>query len=130
MLALCAAEGVAVTPWSPLARGRLARPVESARSSVRGADDGYSEFLYAATEQADSAVIRVVQQVAEARGVPMAQVALAWLYSRPAVCSVVMGATKSQHLSDAIGSLEITLTPDEISALDAPYIPHSIVEHD
>lgn len=130
MLALCAAEGVAVTPWSPLARGRLARPVESAKASIRGADDSYSEFLYAATEQADSAVIRVVQQVAKSRGVPMAQVALAWLYSRPAVSSVVMGATRSQHLTDAQDALDITLTVEEIAALDAPYIPHSIVEHD
>ncbi|MDI9219702.1 aldo/keto reductase [Pantoea sp. EA-12] len=130
MLGLCAEEGVAVTPWSPLARGRLARPVASAKASIRGADDSYSEFLYAATEQADNAVISVVQQVAEARGVPMAQVALAWLFTRPAVSSVVMGATRSQHLSDAFGALEVTLTPHEIAALDAPYIPHNIVEHD
>ncbi|ERK08753.1 MAG: aldo/keto reductase [Pantoea sp.] len=130
MLALCQAEGVAVTPWSPLARGRLARPVEAAKSSTRGADDSYTDFLYAATEHADSAVIRAVEQVAQARGVPMAQVALAWIYSRPAVVAAVIGATRPLHLSDALAALDLTLSADEIAALDAPYIPHSIVEHD
>lgn len=130
MLALCAAEGVAVTPWSPLARGRLARPVDAAKASVRGADDSYTDFLYAASAEADSAVIRAVTIIAETRGVPMAQVALAWLYTRPAVVAAVIGATREAHLTDAVAALDLQLSAEEIRALEAPYIPHSIVEHD
>ncbi|OIV46986.1 alcohol dehydrogenase [Sodalis sp. TME1] len=129
MMGLCQAQGIGVTPWSPLARGRLARPWQQTAVTARGAGDAYAEFLYAATAQADRQVIQAVTEVATQRGIPQAQVALAWLYSKPAVVAPVVGVTALQHLEDALSATELTLSREEIAMLEAPYIPHPIVEH-
>jgi aryl-alcohol dehydrogenase-like predicted oxidoreductase len=126
MMGLCAAEGIGMTPWSPLARGRLTRPSAAGEQTSRGATDQYSKSLYAATESADRAVIDQVESVAAGRGVAMAQVALAWLLQKPAVSAPIIGATRPQHLSDAVQALSIRLTQDEIARLEAPYIPHPV----
>jgi aryl-alcohol dehydrogenase-like predicted oxidoreductase len=125
MLSLCAAEGIGVIPWSPLARGRLTRPWQSAPTS-RATTDEMDKTLYAKTEQADRAVIDRVAQIAAARGAPQAQVALAWLLSKPVVTSPIIGATKPRHLEDAAAALKLQLSPDEIRSLEEPYIPHDI----
>ncbi|MBQ0881975.1 aldo/keto reductase [Streptomyces rochei] len=127
MLPYCLAEGIGVTPWSPLARGRLARDWET--ESVRTAGDPIQERFYAPTEEADRAVTRVVAQVAAERGVPMAQVALAWLLRQPAVTAPVVGATKPHHLQDAVAALELELDDTEAARLAAPYVPHAVVEY-
>ncbi|MBV9849080.1 MAG: aldo/keto reductase, partial [Armatimonadetes bacterium] len=127
MLPLCAAEGIGVIPWSPLARGRLARPWEEAGATERAATDEFGKTLYKATEAADRAVVDHVGEVAAARGVPRAQVALAWLLSRPGVTAPIVGATKPHHLEDAVAALSLTLAPEEVAALEAPYVPHPVL---
>ncbi|WMI58288.1 aldo/keto reductase [Streptomyces rochei] len=127
MLPYCLAEGIGVTPWSPLARGRLARDWET--ESARTARDPIQERFYAPTEEADRAVTRVVAQVAAERGVPMAQVALAWLLRQSAVTAPVVGATKPHHLQDAVAALELELDDTEAARLAAPYVPHAVVEY-
>ncbi len=126
MLPLCAAEGIGVIPWSPLARGRLARPWEERGDTSRGRTDEYGRKLYAATEESDRAVVGRVGEVAVARGVSRAQVALAWLLSKPLVTAPIVGATKPQHLEDAVAALGLKLTDEEIAALEAPYVPHPV----
>ncbi|MEV6168044.1 aldo/keto reductase [Streptomyces sp. NPDC051954] len=127
MLPYCLAEGVGVTPWSPLARGRLARDWET--ESVRTAGDPIQDRFYGPTEQADRAVARVASQIAAERGVPMAQVALAWLLRQPAVTAPVVGATRPHHLQDAVAALELELDDTEVARLEAPYVPHAVVEY-
>jgi 1-deoxyxylulose-5-phosphate synthase len=122
MLPLCAAEGVGVLPWSPLARGRLTRDWDE--STNRQETDEVMERLYAATADADR---RVVERVAARRGVPRAQVALAWVAQNPAVTAPIVGASKSHHLDDAVAALELKLTPEEIAALEEPYVAHPVV---
>jgi aryl-alcohol dehydrogenase-like predicted oxidoreductase len=124
MLPLCAAEGIGVIPWSPLARGRLARPWGG--MTPRAGLDQYQKTLYAASEEADRKVVDAVGRVAAARGVPHAQVALAWLLSKPAVTAPIIGATKPHHLDDAVAALSLKLTGEEVAALEAPYVPHAI----
>lgn len=126
MMGLCTAEGIGVNPWSPLARGRLTRPWQE--TTPRGETDQYTRKLYSATEQADRLVIDAVCAIAAARGVPPAQIALAWLLGKRPVTSPIIGATKTHHLEDAVGALSITLEADEIAALEAPYVPHPVVE--
>ncbi|RDC60740.1 Aryl-alcohol dehydrogenase (NADP(+)) [Alteripontixanthobacter maritimus] len=126
MLPLCRDRGIAVMPWSPLARGRLARPAGTGGTN-RAETDRLQGLLYDRTEEADRKVIDAVEQVAKARGVPMAQIALAWLRQQPGITSPIVGATKAQHLSDAIGSLDLTLTTDECAALEEPYVPHPVL---
>ncbi len=126
MLPLCAAEGIGVIPWSPLARGRLARPWEERGDTSRARTDEYGRKLYAATEESDRAVVGRVGEVAVARGVSRAQVALAWLLSKPLVTAPIVGATKPQHLEDAVAALGLKLTDEEIAALEAPYVPHPV----
>lgn len=126
MLPLCADQGIGVIPWSPLARGRLARPYEAAPTTERAATDAFGQTLYAKTEEADRAILEAVGRVAEARGVPRAQVALAWLLAKPTVTAPIIGATKPHHLEDAVGAVGLRLTPDEIQALEAPYVPHPV----
>jgi aryl-alcohol dehydrogenase-like predicted oxidoreductase len=126
MLPLCLDQGVGVIPWSPLARGRLARPWE-AETTKRSESDGYAKNLYAKTAEADKRVADRVAQVAEARGVPMAQVALAWLLSKPAITSPIVGATKLHHLQDAVAAVGLRLTADEVKALEEPYVPHGVL---
>ena len=124
MLPLCAAEGIGIIPWSPLARGRLARPWGGA--TPRAGLDQYQKTLYAATEDADRKVVDAVGRVAAARGVPQAQVALAWLLSKPVITAPIIGATAPRHLDDAVAALSLKLTGEEIATLEAPYIPHAL----
>ena len=123
MMGVCAAEGIGVIPWSPLARGRLARPWKS-ESTKRLETDKFGSGMYGKTEESDKEVVDSLQKIAVSRGVPMAQIALAWLLSKPGVTSPIVGATKPHHLEDAVAALELKLTPAEIEALEAPYIPH------
>ncbi len=125
MLPLCAAEGIAVLPWSPLARGRLARAWDE--SSHRMETDEFGKRLYAATADADRRVIERVGEVAQKRGVPRAQIALAWLLHKPVVTAPIVGASKPHHLDDAVAALSLKLTPEEMAALEEPYVPHPVV---
>jgi aryl-alcohol dehydrogenase-like predicted oxidoreductase len=124
MLPLCVDQGVGVIPWSPLARGKLTRDWEV--ETIRSQQDGRARELYAATEQQDRAVVGAVKQVAVARGIPQAQVALAWMLTKPAITAPIIGATQPEHLADAIAAEEVRLTETEISALEAPYVPHAV----
>ncbi|RIJ70888.1 aldo/keto reductase [Nakamurella silvestris] len=125
MLPLCADQGIGVIPWSPLARGALTRDPEV--TSTRAETDQVSAGLYAATAQADREIIGRVARVAEQRGVPRAQIALAWVSSKPVVTAPIVGATKPHHLEDAVASLDLTLTKEEISYLEEAYVPHAVV---
>ena len=124
MLRLCAEEGVGVIPWSPLARGRLTRAFDE--TTVRAEPAHYGKGLHKGLGEADRRVIDAVAQVAAARGVPRAQVALAWVASRPGVTAPIVGASKAGHLQDAVAALSIELTPEEVATLEAPYIPHAV----
>jgi 1-deoxyxylulose-5-phosphate synthase len=126
MLPLCLAEGVGVLPWSPLARGRLARAWETHPSTVRGQTDEYGKKLYSGTEEADKPVVDRLGEVAKARGISRAQIALAWLLHKPAVTAPIIGATKLHHLEESVAALEVKLSEEEIDALEAPYAPHRI----
>jgi 1-deoxyxylulose-5-phosphate synthase len=128
MIPLCLDQGVGVIPWSPLARGLLAGTRQRAgeRSTVRAATDPVAHDMY---EDADFDVVDAVRAVADERGLPPAQIALAWLLGKPGVSAPVMGATKLQHLEDAIAAEEITLSEDEVKRLEAPYRPHPILGH-
>jgi len=125
MLPLCAAEGIAVIPWSPQARGRLTRNWDYA--SVRTETDEAFGRLFAKTEDVDRKVVDRVTQVAAARGIPRAQVALAWLLAKPVVTAPIVGATKLEHLDDALASINVKLSDDEIMFLEEPYVPHAVV---
>jgi 1-deoxyxylulose-5-phosphate synthase len=124
MLPLCAAEGVGVIPWSPMARGRLTRDWNE--STSRSETDQILKRLYTKSEEADRRVAERVAEIASKRGVPRAQVALAWLLAKPVVTAPIIGASKPHHLEDAVAALSLELTPDEITALEEPYVPHSI----
>jgi aryl-alcohol dehydrogenase-like predicted oxidoreductase len=121
MLPLCAAEGVGVIPWSPLARGRLTRPF--GESTVRSETDVVGKALYKAEDAADHAVIDALAALAAARGEPMASLALAWHFTKPAVAAPIIGATKPQHITDAVRALDLALSPGEVAAIEAPYRP-------
>ena len=127
MLPLCADQGIGVIPWSPLARGRLARPWDQKSATERAATDEFGKTLYAKTEEADRMVVERVGQIASERGVPRAQIALAWLLAKPVVTAPIVGATKPHHLEDAIAALSIKLSPEEISRLEEPYVPHPVL---
>jgi aryl-alcohol dehydrogenase-like predicted oxidoreductase len=122
MIPLCLDQGVGLIPWSPIARGRLARPagVETDRTGK----DAYGKFLFSRTETADAAVIGAVQALAAELGRTMAQVAMAWTRQKPGVTAPIVGFTKASQLQDAVDGLTLTLTPDQIARLEAPYIPH------
>ncbi|MDE8674586.1 aldo/keto reductase [Priestia aryabhattai] len=124
MLPYCKEEKIGVIPWSPLARGRLTRDWET--TSVRSENDAFGDYLYKATAEADRKVVEVVKEVAEKRGVPRAQIALAWVLQKQPVSAPIIGATKEHHLTDAVSALDIKLTPDEVSKLEEPYIPHHV----
>ena len=121
MLPYCADSGLGVIPWSPLARGTLTRPWGSQTS--RSDTDEFGKTLY---QPQDRDVVEAVAAVAGARGVPMAQVALAWVMSRSVVTAPIVGATKAQHLTDAVAAFDLRLTEDEIAALEAPYAVHDV----
>ena len=125
MLPLCEAEGVGVIPWSPLARGRLTRAWDT--STNRSATDEFGASLYKHTADADVRVVERVGEIAQQRGVPMAQVALAWVLAKDAVNAPIVGATKPAQLDDAIAAVELGLTEDEIARLEEPYVPHGVV---
>lgn len=126
MLGLCREEGIGVLPWSPLARGRLTRAWEDGADSKRAATDEYGKSLYRGAEEADHKVIERVGAIAASRGLSRAQVALAWLLHKPAVTSPIIGATRPHHLEEAIAALTVKLSPEEITALEAPYVPHRV----
>jgi 1-deoxyxylulose-5-phosphate synthase len=125
MLPFCAAEGVGVIPWSPQARGKLSRDWDY--TSVRTETDEAMTRLFAKSQEADKKVVDRVAEVARVRGIPRAQVALGWLLSKPVITAPIVGATKLHHLDDAIASVTVKLTPDKISALEEPYVPHAVV---
>ena len=122
MLPLCADQGIAVMPWSPLARGRLTRDWNE--TTERQDTDRYGDSLYKATLEADRAVIDAVAAVAVSRGVSRAVVALAWVAQKSVITAPIVGASKPQHLTDAVAALSLALTEDEIALLEAPYVPH------
>ena len=126
MLPLCRDAGIAVMPWSPLARGKLARPANEA-GTARAQSDRLIPALYKRTEAADNEVIDVVAAIAQERAVPMAQVALAWVLQKPGVTSPIVGATKPSHLADAVAALDLRLTSEEVDRLEAPYVPHPVM---
>jgi aryl-alcohol dehydrogenase-like predicted oxidoreductase len=128
MLPLCAAEGIGVIPWSPLARGRLTRPWDEA--TERTSTDEYGRKLYSFHVDADRQVVERVARIAADRGVPRAQVALAWLLHKPVVTAPIIGASKPRHLDDAVAALGLGLTPAEIATLEEPYIPHRVAGFD
>jgi 1-deoxyxylulose-5-phosphate synthase len=125
MMGLCAAEGIGVIPWSPLARGKVARPWKT-DNTERAEKDEFGKTLYKRMESADARIVDRLEVMANERGVPMAQIALAWMLSKPVVTAPIIGATKPHHLEDAVKSLEITLTPDEIAVLEEHYVPHPV----
>ena len=127
MMDLCAAEGIGVIPWSPLARGRLARPWDDRAGTERAESDEFGKTLYTRTEASDRAVVERVGEVAAARGVPQAQIALAWLLHKPNVTAPIIGATKPHHLEDAMAALSIALSPEEMARLEEPYVPHPVL---
>ncbi len=126
MLPLCRSEGIGVIPWSPLARGKLARPWEDSPSTERAATDAFGKSLYEHTAAADRLVVEAVQKIATARGVPAAQIALAWLLQKPGVTAPIVGASKPKHLEDAVAALDLALSEEEVKALEAPYVPHAV----
>ncbi len=128
MLPLCRDQGVGVIPWSPLARGRLARPWGQSTERLR--TDEYGRSLFGATEQADSRVAAALDELARRRGLPHAQLALAWVLQTPGVTAPIIGASRPGHLQDAVAALELRLSPEEVAALQAPYLPHAVVGYE
>ena len=125
MLPLCAAEGIGVIPWSPQARGRLTRDWDY--TSIRTETDEAISRLFAKTEEADKKVVERVAAVAAARGVPRGQVALAWLLAKPVITAPIVGATKLHHLDEALASVNVKLSGEEIALLEEAYLPHEVV---
>jgi 1-deoxyxylulose-5-phosphate synthase len=126
MLPLCRDQGIAVIPWSPLARGLLARrPRHDGSQTERAKTDAFAKKLYARDD--DLAVASTLADLAEVRGLPNAQVALAWLLSKPVVTAPIVGASKPQHLEDAVAALDVALSDDEIRRLEAAYLPHPVL---
>jgi aryl-alcohol dehydrogenase-like predicted oxidoreductase len=121
---LCADERIGVIPWSPLARGRLTRDWNE--QTERSRTDDLFGPLYAGTVESDRQVVEQVAAVAASRGVPRAQVALAWMLSKPVISAPIIGATRMEHLEDAVAALALQLEPAEIVALEAPYVPHPV----
>lgn len=127
MLPFCAAEGIGVIPWSPLARGRLTRDWEE--TSSRSQTDEFGKLLFSRTEEADRAVALRVKEIAEQRGVPRAQIALAWVLQKQPVTAPIVGATKMAHLEDAAAAVSLRLSAGEIRSLEEPYVPHPVLGH-
>jgi aryl-alcohol dehydrogenase-like predicted oxidoreductase len=129
MIPLCADQGVAVLPYSPLARGVLTgnRSRQGERRTTRAGDDPLSDERY--NSPSDFDVVDRLAEVAAARGAPPAQIALAWLLSRPAVTAPIVGATRLGHISDALAAVQLTLTDEEVHRLEEPYLPHPVLGH-
>ena len=125
MMPLCAAEGIGVVPWSPLARGRLTRDWNETTNRMEM--DEFGKTLY---HDSDRKIVERVAEVAAKRGVPKAQVALAWMLQQPFVTAPIVGASKPNHLDDAVAALEVKLTEEEIAALEEPYTPRAVAGFD
>jgi len=125
MLPLCGVEGIGVIPWSPQARGKLSRDWDY--TSMRTETDEAFGRLFAKTEDADRRVVDRVAEVAASRGIPRAQIALAWLLAKPEITAPIVGATKLHHLNDALASVNVKLSVAEITSLEEPYVPHAVV---
>jgi aryl-alcohol dehydrogenase-like predicted oxidoreductase len=126
MLPLCLDQGVGVIPWSPLARGKLARAWD-AETTKRSESDGFGKTLYSKTAEADKRVVDRLGELAGSRGVARAQIALAWLLTKPAITAPIVGATKLHHLEDAVAAVSLKLTAEEIASLEEPYVPHPVL---
>jgi aryl-alcohol dehydrogenase-like predicted oxidoreductase len=126
MIPLCIAEGIGVIPWSPLARGRLARLWQS-ETTKRSETDNFGNKMYAQTEDSDRKVVEGVTALAQKRGVAQAQLALGWMLGRPGITAPIVGATKEHHLQDAVAALSIKLTAEETAALEEAYLPHPVL---
>ncbi|HEY6912405.1 MAG TPA: aldo/keto reductase [Myxococcales bacterium] len=126
MIGLCKEEGIGLIPWSPLARGRLTRAWK-AESTKRSETDKFGNTMYGRTEESDKPVIDRLGDVAARRGLPRAQIALAWLLGKPFVSAPIVGASKQQHLADAVAALSVRLAPEEVASLEAPYVPHPVL---
>ncbi|GES47344.1 oxidoreductase [Rhizobium dioscoreae] len=124
MLPFCEDQKIAVIPWSPLARGRLTRDWDEA--TARTESDEFGKTLYTQALEADRKIVDAVGAVAKARGIPRAQVATAWILQKSAVTAPIIGASKPGHITDAIASLEVKLTSEEIETLESPYVPHGV----
>jgi 1-deoxyxylulose-5-phosphate synthase len=122
MLPLCAEQGIGVIPWSPLARGRLARDWDA--STARSEADEFRRKLYL---ESDREIVALVAEIAAARGVPRARVALAWLLGKPPVTAPIIGVTKPEHICDAVAAVDLTLDEDEVAQMEKPYTPRQIV---
>jgi aryl-alcohol dehydrogenase-like predicted oxidoreductase len=129
MIPLCLDQGVGCIPWSPLARGVLAgnRTREGGRHTTRSSTDPFTDYLY--DQPTDFDVVDAVVEVAAARDVAPAQVALAWLLAKPGVTAPIVGATKKRHLKDALAAEELTLSEEEIALLEKPYVAHPVLGH-
>jgi len=129
MIPLCLDQGVGVIPWSPLARGVLTgnRTRGGERRTTRAGTDDFTDYLY--SQPTDFDVVDRVGEVAAARGVPAAQVALAWLLAKPGVTAPIVGSTKIGHLDDALAAEQLSLGAEEIAALEEPYVPHPVLGH-
>jgi 1-deoxyxylulose-5-phosphate synthase len=129
MIPQCIDQGVGIIPWSPLARGVLAgnRTRDGVHKTTRSDTDGFTDYLY--SQPTDFDVVERVGDVAKARDVPPAQVALAWLLQRPGVTAPIVGATKPEHLSDALAAEQLELSADEVALLEEPYVPHPVLGH-
>src|ERR1700722_4711586 len=123
---LCRDQGVGLIPWSPLARGLLARGAAASGPTPRSETDRFGKSLYGASVDANAGILERVDAMARARGVPNAQIALAWLLRQKGVAAPIVGATKMQHLDDAVGALSVKLSDEEASRLEEPYVPHAV----
>lgn len=121
MLPLCADQGIGVIPWSPLARGRLTRDWDE--TTNRSENDAFGQKLYT---EGDRSIVERVAEIAQQRGVTRAQVALAWVLSKPVVTAPIVGVTKEHHLDDAVGAVDVQLSDDELARLEEPYSPHAV----
>lgn len=124
MLPFCEDQKIAVIPWSPLARGRLTRDWDE--KTNRSETDEFGKTLYKQAEDADRKIVEKVAEIAKAHGVSRAQVATAWILQKSAVTAPIIGASKAQHLTDAVGAISVKLSAEDIAALEAPYIPHNV----
>jgi len=127
MLPLCADQGIAVIPWSPLARGRLARAWDQTTERTR--TDEFGKTLYSHAIESDRRIVEAVGAIAERRGVPRAQVALAWLLAKPGVTAPIVGTSKPKQLEDAVAAVSLKLEPSELAALEEHYVPHPVLGH-
>jgi aryl-alcohol dehydrogenase-like predicted oxidoreductase len=128
MMPLCRDEKIGVIPYSPLAAGRLTRDW-SADSSLRAETDQIAKRKYDTTTETDRRIVERVAEIAEKRGVPRVHIALAWLLQKEPVTAPIIGATKISHLDDVVGALAVKLTPEEVTYLEEPYVPHRVIGH-